>query len=323
MGVLHELGGDRRRTIGTRFLIGRSQGCTLQLIDEHVSAEHASVYFRDSRWWVRDLGSTNGTFLDGRLLERGKVTQLTLGAELAFGGASDAPRWRLVDDARPAPRARPLVNAEPASDAAPDVDMVTGSEDLLVLPDDEIPLVIVTGLDGAWVAERSADGETFDVDDHDEIDVEGVRWVLELPPPARRASASTVEDRDRIARSIEALCLEIRHSKDEEFVEVTAEVGLERSTLPARAFHYLLLVLARARISDQERGLSQEEQGWVYADRLTEELNISRAKLNVDIFRARKQIADLRVLGAARIVERRPQTQQLRLGVKELRVSTL
>ncbi|MEM1418735.1 MAG: FHA domain-containing protein, partial [Myxococcota bacterium] len=69
---------------------------------------------------------------------------------------------------------------------------------------------------------------------------------------------------------------------------------------------------------DAANGLPLQEQGWLYADKVAEELSVSRAKLNVDIFRARKQVADLGVRGAARVIERRPQTQQLRLGVSDL-----
>jgi hypothetical protein len=63
-----------------RTLIGRHPDCTIVLDDSFVSAEHAELGSRDHRWYVRDLGSTNGTFVNGRavtssLLDNGDVIQ--------------------------------------------------------------------------------------------------------------------------------------------------------------------------------------------------------------------------------------------------------
>jgi pSer/pThr/pTyr-binding forkhead associated (FHA) protein len=45
--------------------IGRGQDATLVLTDEYASAHHARLAQRDGQWWVEDLGSTNGTYVDG------------------------------------------------------------------------------------------------------------------------------------------------------------------------------------------------------------------------------------------------------------------
>lgn len=46
--------------------VGRDIANGIVLADASVSGRHASIE-RDARgWWVRDLGSTNGTFVDGR-----------------------------------------------------------------------------------------------------------------------------------------------------------------------------------------------------------------------------------------------------------------
>jgi pSer/pThr/pTyr-binding forkhead associated (FHA) protein len=44
--------------------IGRADSCTLVLTDDFVSGHHARVFPQQGRWWVEDLGSTNGTILD-------------------------------------------------------------------------------------------------------------------------------------------------------------------------------------------------------------------------------------------------------------------
>jgi pSer/pThr/pTyr-binding forkhead associated (FHA) protein len=44
--------------------MGRSQDSTIVIDDDYVSSRHARVFPRDGEWFVEDLGSTNGTYLD-------------------------------------------------------------------------------------------------------------------------------------------------------------------------------------------------------------------------------------------------------------------
>jgi len=46
------------------ILIGRAPACTLVLDDEYTSSRHARVFPQYGEWYVEDLGSTNGTFVD-------------------------------------------------------------------------------------------------------------------------------------------------------------------------------------------------------------------------------------------------------------------
>ncbi len=46
------------------FVIGRSRGCDLVLDDPGVSRRHVEIRLADDGWIIRDLGSTNGIFLN-------------------------------------------------------------------------------------------------------------------------------------------------------------------------------------------------------------------------------------------------------------------
>ena len=50
---------------GGRVTAGRGEGCDLVMRDTTVSREHAAFVLRADTWWVLDLGSTNGTRING------------------------------------------------------------------------------------------------------------------------------------------------------------------------------------------------------------------------------------------------------------------
>jgi len=66
--------------------IGRSEACQVILEDTYASQMHARVFLKDGEWYVEDLGSTNGTYLN-----RVKVQQpspVGAGDEIRIGKTS-------------------------------------------------------------------------------------------------------------------------------------------------------------------------------------------------------------------------------------------
>ena len=66
---------------GEPLIIGRKRG-DLLLDDALVSSTHAQILPRDDSWVIQDLGSTNGTLVDGRLV---REATLRPGAEISIG----------------------------------------------------------------------------------------------------------------------------------------------------------------------------------------------------------------------------------------------
>jgi len=77
------LAGTRVSLEGRPILIGRADDSTLVLEDDYASTRHARLSLAGTDWYVEDLGSTNGTYLD-----RAKVTgptRVPLGVPIRIG----------------------------------------------------------------------------------------------------------------------------------------------------------------------------------------------------------------------------------------------
>lgn len=74
---------------GTQFAldyyttIGRNPENGIALNDGFVSGNHAEISFNQGAWWLMDLGSTNGTFINGQPVQ-GRI-QLHSGDIISFG----------------------------------------------------------------------------------------------------------------------------------------------------------------------------------------------------------------------------------------------
>jgi pSer/pThr/pTyr-binding forkhead associated (FHA) protein len=77
------LAGTRVSLDSRPILIGRADDSTLVLDDDYASTRHARIALQGDEWYVEDLGSTNGTYLD-----RAKVTgptRVPLGVPVRIG----------------------------------------------------------------------------------------------------------------------------------------------------------------------------------------------------------------------------------------------
>jgi pSer/pThr/pTyr-binding forkhead associated (FHA) protein len=96
---LLDLAGKRPyRVDATDAVVGRDPSTTIPLTGEGaavVSSRHARLVLIDGYWWVDDLGSRNGTFLNGQRLVAGSRQRLTVGDQLSFGATG--PRLQVEE----------------------------------------------------------------------------------------------------------------------------------------------------------------------------------------------------------------------------------
>jgi len=59
------------------FYLGRGSDCRVRFYDPRVSRQHARVYYEDGAWNIRDLGSRNGTIVDGQSISEAALASLS------------------------------------------------------------------------------------------------------------------------------------------------------------------------------------------------------------------------------------------------------
>jgi len=295
-------------------MVGRSRLADLRMTEPTVSGEHAVLRWTGREWELHDLGSRNGTIVDGRRLAAGERVILASGAVIAFGQADNA--WRLIDDAPPTIMAVPAVAGEP----------ISARDHLLALPSEDDPeAVVYRDAAGDWVLEAA--GETARVTDGSIVRAGGREFTLRVPD----LIAATWDNRSP-APHLGGLTFRFSVSRDEEYVALTARGDHHTIDLGARAHHAVLLMLARNRLEDRaarttpaagRAGLPESSEGWVYQDELADKLAMDETHLNVAVFRCRRQLAEAGIIDAARIIERRRPTREVRLGVARIEIVTV
>lgn len=69
--------------IGSQILVGKGDSNELILEGDTISKTHAKIFLKNKRFWIRDLGSQNGTYMNGELLEVEAI--LKFGDKISFG----------------------------------------------------------------------------------------------------------------------------------------------------------------------------------------------------------------------------------------------
>ena len=75
--VVHEPDGAKPRTfkLAASMLVGRAPECDIKVDDTYASQQHARLFGRQGGWYVEDLGSTNGTFVNEQRLAAPALVQ--------------------------------------------------------------------------------------------------------------------------------------------------------------------------------------------------------------------------------------------------------
>jgi len=304
MGWLLDPEANVRHYLAERSMIGRASQCWTRIVHRSVSKEHAVLAFDEGCWTLKDLGSRNGTWVEGKRLESGEMVPVEREARLQFGD-----RTLALDTVEP-----PTLCARNEATGH----YLVAESGLLSLPDDDSPWASAyESHPGSWFIDL--EGETRPLQDGDTYYWKNQRFLLRVPSSEmRRSFESTVAAGGQLVLPELKLCLDVSRDGESITTRLLAEARVLR--VPPRSTHQLLLVLGRQRQRDEAEGLTASECGWVYSDELATMMGADPQKVNLDVHRLRQQLASLGVLDAGRIVERRATSHQIRLGVAKIEI---
>jgi len=77
---------------GESLTLGRESKNSLVFQQDDVSRRHAEIVEKDGKHYLRDLGSSNGTYLNGQLIEKGKWVEFSQGDHLRLGSQASLSR---------------------------------------------------------------------------------------------------------------------------------------------------------------------------------------------------------------------------------------
>lgn len=141
--VVSPVSQKRAVTVRLPILVGRSEEAKFRIQQDSVSRRHCEFFATDDGVFVRDLGSTNGTFLDDEEIAASTATVVPSGTVVRVGGvafrveyesAASPPASQPGDDTVPLPA--PAADAD-ADELAPTDQHDTGFAGLA--PVDESP----------------------------------------------------------------------------------------------------------------------------------------------------------------------------------------
>jgi hypothetical protein len=274
--------------------VGRASSNELVLRDPGVSGHHAVLYLEGEVLFVRDLGSTNGTFVNGIRVH--EPAALTVGDRLRFGLGQEA----LIARGEPPPL--PALRLERAD--AP-VGWTVTRTPFVVPGTSDAELVVMA--DEIWLARDGLEVQRLEVGDRFEVD--GVPFVLRAddttPQPARPAGESPPY----------AVWVDLADGRAEvrPLAGHTPEGAAEVCRIDTDNRVALLFALGRCWLDTNGEGWLDDDQAalGVWGRSHHEQ---GRNNLNVLVHRIRKQLTDA---GYDRwLVERR--TGQLRLSVRRV-----
>src|SRR5688572_30806200 len=77
------------------IIVGRSSDLDMVLVEDMVSRKHARITMQQDQIWIEDLGSTNGTFVNGEKIKRARLKEgdrVLIGTSILKVIAGDGPR---------------------------------------------------------------------------------------------------------------------------------------------------------------------------------------------------------------------------------------
>lgn len=275
---------------------GRRSDSVDTCIDQpEISKIHAVIEWNSQTWEIRDLGR-NGTWVDQKKIPASKNIPLKSGQTVNFSNQTKNS-WKVENTDAPA---NLLLGLNDRS-------ITEQLNHYHLLPNSATPIAALFFCDtrGQWILENSSNNYFNDssnetvIGHKSPIAIGDYKWQLFLNPEQHQTLDITNKQTD-----INEVAFHFDVSLDEEHTQLKLDHQCETIDLGERSHHYLLLHLARLKAEHANQGVDKKSQGWINNEQLAKELGIDISHINIQIFRARKQIAN-EFPGASDLLQRR------------------
>lgn len=289
----------------TQHIFGRHPATShTLLINPDTSRMHASIFWDGEHWILLD-SSTNGSFINGKHISRGHKIALAAADKIHFGNPN-GDAWLIVN-----------VDA-PKSILVPETPGLSTIEleSLAVLPSEESPeITLYISPMGHWICESEAGISVLKNGDRVGTNQNTWRFVEANP------TTETVQLDKKPEFDTSSLAMNFEVSQNEEHVSLQVKMDDKTFDLGLRNHHYLILLLARQRLSDKAAGLSEKEQGWIDKELLSKMLGQNESHINIQVYRFRKQMVNAlpTSLVLPQIIERR--TREIRIAYQTITIN--
>lgn len=290
--------------LSKRHVFGRQkQSVNTYLEGDYISRIHANVYWNEQQWFLKNT-STNGIIINNEKLHDGQQLPLNLNDKIIFD-IKKRTEYQITDLSPPQDTLTALDNKGCEKKGLPNT-IVLGP--IHFLPNDNDPELIVTysSRTKTWAQESTLlndNGVEHTLEDGDIVYFSGIAWLFET---GTNNSLNTQKLCDPDAYS--TLQFIFRISQDEELTELKVKLEDDIIDLDVRSHHYLTALLARYKRQENKTPIDESLRGWIPIKKLSKDLGLSESHINIQIHRARKQIADQlpqNNLSATHFIERR------------------
>ncbi|WP_133470981.1 FHA domain-containing protein [Paraglaciecola marina] len=289
MALIQSLLTTQKITLNVNHTFGRDQATNVTRLNSlKASRNHATIAWDGEMWLIKDI-SSNGTILNNKRITNGVYQALDLDITIQFGGNNEEI-WQVIELSPPVTGLQPLV------DGLPFIPL----HDVVILPTQKQNVMVYLSDHGQWMCEEN--DATYPLHPGDKVGQGQNFWqFVEGRPCTTTAANDASPPPDNIKFQFHA-------SQNEEHVSLSLIVDNKHIDMGERNHHYLLLLLARQRLEDLEKGLPAYEQGWLDKSLLIKMTGIIEQHINIQIYRFRKQVANLLPNSTTlhQVIERRP-----------------
>ncbi|NQZ06543.1 MAG: FHA domain-containing protein [Algicola sp.] len=273
------------------------------------SRHHATILWQQNCWKIRDF-SQNGIWLNGSKIQPMTPHPLSTGDKIAFASPND--ELFLVADL-----SAPCDLLLPHNEKITSTTKVINLNQYNFLPDAEHPELIVFFDNQQWFVEvlNRQKVQAVKLNENALIEFSGQSWQLKRCHHTQ-ATIQLAGPQHRLSQLIFMFDL----SLDEEQTHLSVEAPDETIDFCIRSHHDLTVNLARYKAADALKGLDSEHQGWRDPQTLLKDLGIDYEHSNIQVFRARKQLAEsLNICDAQGFIERH--RGKMRFGGSQFKIS--